>query len=77
MGGHFKPESGGHFQRNLHAIAVGEIVVPNEFKPKTLSATATQALSPADELKKYKALLDDGTITQDEFNAKKKQILGL
>ncbi len=33
--------------------------------------------SPADELKKYKELLDSGIITQEEFNAKKKQILGL
>ena len=34
-------------------------------------------VSPADELKKYKALLDNGVITQEEFNAKKRQILGL
>ena len=31
----------------------------------------------ADELKKFKELLDDGVITQDEFVAKKKQLLGL
>lgn len=31
----------------------------------------------ADELKKYKELLDSGVISQDEFDAKKKQILGL
>lgn len=30
-----------------------------------------------EELKKYKALLDMGAITEEEFNAKKKQILGL
>ena len=29
------------------------------------------------ELRKFKELLDDGIITQDEFNAKKKQLLGL
>ena len=28
-------------------------------------------------LEKYKELLDKGIITQEEFNAKKKQILGL
>ena len=33
--------------------------------------------SSADELKKYKELLDSGVITQEEFDAKKKQILGL
>ncbi len=34
-------------------------------------------LSNADELKKYKDLLDSGVITQEEFDAKKKQLLGL
>ena len=33
--------------------------------------------SSADELKKYKELLDIGAITQEEFDAKKKQLLGL
>ena len=33
--------------------------------------------SNADELKKYKELLDTGVITQEEFDAKKKQLLGL
>lgn len=36
---------------------------------------ATQ--SNADELKKYKELLDSSVITQEEFDAKKKQLLGL
>ena len=31
----------------------------------------------ADQLKKYKELLDSGVITQEEFDAKKKQLLGL
>lgn len=33
--------------------------------------------SNAEELRKYKELLDLGVITQEEFNAKKKQLLGL
>ena len=33
--------------------------------------------SNADELKKYKDLLDSGVITQEEFDTKKKQLLGL
>ncbi len=33
--------------------------------------------SDADEIKKYKELLDSGIITQEEFDTKKKQILGL
>lgn len=33
--------------------------------------------SSADEIRKYKQLLDEGAISQEEFDAKKKQILGL
>ena len=33
--------------------------------------------SNADELRKFKELLDSGVITQEEFDAKKKQLLGL
>lgn len=35
------------------------------------------ASTPADEIKKYKELLDMGVITLEEFDAKKKQLLGL
>ena len=35
------------------------------------------AISSADELKKFKELLDMGAITQEEFDQKKKQLLGL
>jgi predicted Zn-dependent peptidase len=33
--------------------------------------------SAADEIIKFKQLLDAGVITQDEFDAKKQQLLGL
>ena len=36
-----------------------------------------QQLSPAEEIKKFKDLLELGVITQEEFDAKKKQLLGL
>ena len=38
---------------------------------------ASSGVSAADELKKFKELLDMGIITQEEFKAKKKQLLGL
>lgn len=44
---------------------------------KNAPVAPVQSISPADELKKYKELLDLDIITQEEFNAKKKQILGL
>ncbi len=39
--------------------------------------TIIQQTSSADELKKFKELLDMGIITQEEFDAKKKELLGL
>ena len=47
---------------------------------KTTDNTVSKQEAPqssADELKKYKELLDGGVITQEEFDAKKKQLLGL
>ena len=41
------------------------------------NVTVVNNASNADELKKYKDLLDAGIITQEEFDAKKKQLLGL
>ena len=38
---------------------------------------AAAPVSAADEIKKFKELLDIGAITQEEFDAKKKQLLGL
>lgn len=48
----------------------------SEAKSKS-NATVIAQVSSADELKKFKDLLDDGVITQEEFDAKKKQLLGL
>ena len=44
---------------------------------KKEATTVIQQASGADELLKYKQLLDAGIISQEEFEAKKKQILGL
>lgn len=41
------------------------------------AAPQSNATAGAEELKRYKELLDSGVITQEEFDAKKKQILGL
>ncbi len=41
------------------------------------TANISEKSNSADEIKKYKELLDDGIITQEEFDAKKKQLLGL
>lgn len=49
-----------------------EIII-EENTPKDKKDTVNNA----DELVKYKKLLDDGVITEQEFNEKKKQLLGL
>lgn len=36
-----------------------------------------QPVDAAEELRKFKSLLDEGIITEEEFNAKKKQLLGI
>ena len=48
-----------------------------EMKAANAQQTETTANSAADELKKFKELLDMGVINQEEFDAKKKQLLGL
>lgn len=48
-----------------------------EYKARKNSETFIQQVSSADELKKFKELLDMGIITQEEFDAKKKQLLGI
>lgn len=53
--------------------AIGEatkLITPN-------TPVIVPQVSEADEILKYKNLLDQGVLTQDEFDAKKKQLLGL
>ncbi|MBQ8731396.1 MAG: SHOCT domain-containing protein [Oscillospiraceae bacterium] len=67
---------------------VKEVVAPAEaspvneyatFNPQSINSTpaSSSAIGGADKLKMYMDLLESGTITQEEFDAKKKQILGL
>lgn len=53
----------------------------DEFKARESDVASNretvQPVSAADELKKFKDLLDSAIITQEEFDSKKKQLLGL
>jgi len=42
-------------------------------------ATATPAAAPdvVEEIQRFKALMDQGIITEEEFAAKKRQLLGI
>ena len=48
----------------------------SEFAAAAVPQTIVQQTSAADELLKFKQLLDSGVITQEEFDAKKTQLIG-
>lgn len=56
--------------------AISQLLIARQGQSKA-AAAPVMAASDADELAKYKKLLDDGVISQAEFDAKKKQLLGL
>ncbi len=52
--------------------------IENAITNQTTAPNSTNtSISTADEIKRFKELLDMGAITQEEFDAKKKQLLGL
>ena len=64
---------------NIHQC-INDLVISRQKKENNNPSTQTTIkqeipLSNADELKKYKELLDMGVITQEEFNTKKNQLL--
>ena len=60
----------------LFIVAIIHVsLIPDKNAPA--AGPAAPPISSADELKGYKELLDMGAITQAEFDAKKKQLLGL
>ena len=68
-----------HFESLLNAEEISNVI--NELirnrQANRGSTTVINNSSNADELAKFKKLLDDGIITQEEYDAKKKQLLGL
>ena len=62
---------------------IGDVLAQKTNERQERTANQTVASAPAsqgnvmDDLKKLKDLLDSGIITQEEFDAKKKQLLGL
>ena len=56
---------------------IAVVILPDKNVQEQNNAPSQYARSSADELMKYKELLDKGVITQEEFEAKKSQILNL
>ena len=63
-------------RNEIHKI-IGDLLVQRQTKNSETIIKQEIPQSNADELKKYKDLLDSGVITQEEFDQKKKQLLGL
>lgn len=59
------------------ALSVFQIICRDVEQRKTAAVPEPVQVSPANEILKYKQLLDMGAITQEEYDAKKKQLLGL
>jgi hypothetical protein len=65
-------------RNEIHNVVSNLLVERQKQNATTMQTTVfASATSTADEIKKYKELLDLGIITQEEFDAKKKQLLGL
>lgn len=67
-------------QDRINALCMAKTPVAEakaEIEKQNAPTQVVSETSAADELKKFKDLLDSGVITQEEFDAKKKELLGL
>lgn len=64
-------------KRNDVHKAISDLIIERQNKLNETVIKQEIQQSNADELKKFKDLLDNGVITQEEFEAKKKQLLNL
>lgn len=58
------------------ALEIKEFI-EQQMTKNTNPQVITQQVSAADEIQKFKNLLDQGIISQEDFEAKKKQLLGI
>jgi len=63
--------------KQIHDTLNALLIDRQNKKTEILSAPATTNTDNADQIKKYKDLLDSDIITQEEFDKKKKELLGL
>lgn len=61
----------------IYKVMNNLLIERQQEKVNATVAAAAPKSDETDQLKKYKDLLDGGVITQEEFDAKKKQLLGL
>lgn len=76
--GMFSYEAANNYTKALYMDIKAAMDHYKEIESNAATNSVVQAaLSPAEELKKFKELLDMGVITQEEFDTKKRQLLGL
>ena len=61
----------------MQIMCPGATEVRGEDKAVSVSAQTTMESNAIEEIKKYKELLDAGIVTEEEFTAKKRRLLGL
>ena len=61
----------------IYKVMSDLLIERQQTKANAATTASAPQISSADQLKEYKELLDSGVITQEEFDAKKKQLLGL
>lgn len=64
-------------ERNAEAEIIVDFIKKKIEEMKNAPSGVVTQTSPAEEVKRLKELLDLGVISQEEFDAKKKQLLGL
>ena len=65
-------------QDNINKLCTSDVCVTQASNSETsVNTTVKDEKNTAEALKDYKSLLDMGVITQEEFDAKKKQLLGM
>ena len=66
-------------QDSAHACisALAAIADQKNASDEAIDCNTSQVISAADEIIKFKQLMDNGIITLEEFELKKKQLLGL
>jgi hypothetical protein len=76
--GMFSYEEANQYTKALYMEVKAALDAYKEWESNTATGNVVMqaAVSPAEELKKFKELLDMGVITQEEFDRKKQQIMG-
>ena len=67
----------GAYRDAQEIISLLQLICNQRISMNNISQESTHSASAADEIRKYKALMDEGIITEEEFLTKKKQLLDL